>query len=195
MGQQQQWVVLDTETTGLSERSRLVEFACERLAEDGRCLESYASLVAAGRRPGPTRVHGIIESDLRGAPTFREIAADIARLLRGAIPVAHNLRFDWSVLRAEFARVQVVLPILPRGVCTATLTRTFSGGRSRLGDACRQLGIDRSRPHEAAADVVATRRVFLELRARGATLPPVAACEPFHGAWRLPAPAPPVPRQ
>lgn len=178
------WVVFDVETTGLTGSSRVVEFACEVVGSDGSTLSRYQTLVDVGCLPGPTELHGLTAEDLEAAPTFTDVARDIARLFRGAVPVSHNLRFDWTILRGEFARLRVDLPILPRGVCTVALARTTVTGRPRLDDLCAQLGVARHRRHEAAADAAATREVFTALRARGASLPPVVACGSFPGSWR-----------
>lgn len=122
---------------------------------------------------------------LAGAPSFADVAGDIQRLFRDRIPVAHNLRFDWDVLRRAYAPLGVDLPFAPAGVCTVQLARLVLGGGVSLPQICQRLGITHQHPHRAGPDAAATAAVFLALRhalRRGGSGRP---CPPFPGAWRL----------
>ncbi len=128
------WAVVDVETTGLGRDARVIEFACEVLDDRGRLMTRYATLVDPGRHPGPSRLHGIQPTMLGGAPPFASVAASIGRLLHGRVVVVRHLPFDWSVLRAEFARLGVACQ-RRSGVGPADrLARPFAsqcGGRRR----------------------------------------------------------------
>lgn len=172
----------------------MVEFACERIDDAGAVIERYETLIDPGRNPGRSDVHGLAVTDVRGAPVFRDVAREIAKLFHGTVPVAHNLRFDWTVLRSEYGRCGIALPILPRGVCTGTLARGILGGRASLDAVCQQLGIERPRRHEAGVDATAARQVFAALRVIDMPRSSLAPCDVFAGWWRLPPPHPPHPR-
>lgn len=189
-----EFAVVDVETTGLGRTDRIVEFACEVIGIGGRVVRRYETLVDPGRRPGPSRVHGITREMLSAAPRFLEVGAEIGRLLRGRVVVAHHLSFDWGFIREEFRRVSVDVPPVARGVCTAQLVRLSRGGSARLQTVCRDLGIDYSAPHSAANDARAAAQVFLALRMHLGELPSFRPSAPFRGAWRLPRSASPVPR-
>jgi|JI10StandDraft_1071094.scaffolds.fasta_scaffold229521_1 DNA polymerase-3 subunit epsilon len=157
------FAVVDVETTGFSPRrgDRVVEIAVVRL-EHGRPVEEYTTLVNPGRDVGPTHVHGISGSDVQSAPTFSEIAGDVARLIDGAVLVAHNLRFDREFLDAEFQRVTERWPAHP-GVCTLDLAYSFDAGAAsrKLEDCCDRHGIQLEAAHTALADARATAELFL----------------------------------
>ncbi|HQZ18678.1 MAG TPA: 3'-5' exonuclease, partial [Vicinamibacteria bacterium] len=157
------FAVVDVETTGFSPRlhDRVVEVAVVRL-EHGKPVEEYTTLVNPGRDVGPTHVHGISGSHVRSAPVFEEIAGDVARLINGAVLVAHNLRFDRQFLDAEFARVTDKWPVHP-GVCTLELAYSFDRGEAsrKLEDCCDRHGIQLDSAHTALCDARATAALFI----------------------------------
>src|SRR4249919_2511492 len=60
------------------------------------------------RRPSRRRARSAAMSLMRNdAPRFRDIAADLARRLEGRLLIAHNARFDYAFLKAEFGRVGI----------------------------------------------------------------------------------------
>lgn len=144
--------------------------------------------------PGPTWLHGLDQRLLTVAPTFEQVAGDIERLLRDRVLVAHNLRFDWNVLRRSFADIGVTGPVTPAGVCTAKLAARVLEGAAALGPVCRRLGIDLTTPHRARADAVATADVFRALSAAAPTLVRGRPLPVLAGAWRLPRSEAPVSR-
>lgn len=100
-------VVLDVETTGLGAEDRVAEIAMLALGPDGSPVARFESLIEPqrGMNPHASRVNGLDASILAGAPTFADVAGDVAHFLVGACIVAHNATFDLRMLTAEFARV------------------------------------------------------------------------------------------
>ena len=98
-----QLVVLDTETTGLDpERDRIIDIGAVRLGPDLDVRERFVTLVDPGV-PIPlfiTRLVGITDADLRGAPAFPQAFADLREFAGDAVLVGHNAGFDRSVLNA-----------------------------------------------------------------------------------------------
>lgn len=189
------YFVFDVETTGLGDRCQIVEFAGVLLNAEGDLVGSYETLVKPGSGPGPTRVHGISAAMLNGAPTFAEVAGDIERLFRDRVPVAHNLRFDWGVLRRSYASLGVDLPAAPGGICTARWSRRLFPGPCALVAVCCRLGVDYAHPHRAGSDAVAAAAVFREIRRIEPQLAVGRPCPPFAGAWHLPRSVPGVSRR
>ena len=68
-----------------------------------------------------TDITGITDEDVAEAPTFEEIAPEIAELLDGALFVAHNAEFDYGFLKHEFARIGEDLSL--SRLCTVRLSR------------------------------------------------------------------------
>jgi DNA polymerase-3 subunit epsilon len=118
------FAVIDVATTGFSpaDGDRIVEIAVARVDARGAILEEYASLLDPGRDVGPVFVHGISNSEVRGAPTFADIAGRLLDLIDGAVVVMHDGAFVERFLEAEFARAGLHLPLTP-ALCSAWLAR------------------------------------------------------------------------
>ncbi len=89
-------VVMDTETTGLFIKDdELIEIAAVRL-KGPTVIDSFQTYVDPGRRiPAEiTRLTGISDADVKGAPDPTEATARLASFVRGADLVAHNAPFD-----------------------------------------------------------------------------------------------------
>jgi len=116
-------VFVDIETTGGSYRnSRVLEVAAIRF-ENGEVTKEFSTLVDPGTRIPPviTSITGITEQDIIGAPGFEDIADELLEVLDGAVFVAHNVRFDYSFLKQEFAMIGTTFS--PRLLCTVRLSR------------------------------------------------------------------------
>jgi DNA polymerase III subunit epsilon len=168
-------VVLDTETTGLNPRlgHRVVELGAIRLelgpAGSWQVAAEFSRLVNPGRPmdPGATRVNGIRDADLIGAPTFADIAPDFLALLDGALLVAHNAQFDADFLASELAiwaessSVPVQNLLTNPWLCTLRLARLhFHFGYNGLPEVARQLGVRVGRFHRALNDAFVTAEVL-----------------------------------
>ncbi len=150
--------VIDVETTGFSPRlgDRVVEIAAVRMRDDGTVLDAWSTLVNPGRDIGATHIHGITAGEVLDAPRFQQVAGDLLERLDGAVFVAHNLRFDWGFIAAEFERAGHPLPPWP-GLCTMALgSRVQPHVPSRkLAECCEHLGIAIPQAHAALDDAVA----------------------------------------
>ena len=118
-------VFVDIETNGLNHiRGRVIEVAAIRV-ENGKVTDTFRSLIDPETELPfyITNLTGITTNDLKGAPTFDQIADDLKAVLKDAIFVAHNVRFDYSFLKQEFGRVG--LSFLPKQLCTVKLSRAL----------------------------------------------------------------------
>ena len=92
------YVVLDTETTGLSGRSKVVEIAI--VDRDGQVLIN--TLVNPGRTPiqaAAREVHGITRDDVKGKPTFDELWPGIKRIFDDhEVVLTYNADFDFRLM-------------------------------------------------------------------------------------------------
>lgn len=101
---------LDLETTGINvSTDRIVEISVLKINTDG--IEEWMSSRVNPEMPIPqksTAIHGIIDEDVKTAPTFREIAKNLAVFLEGTDLAGFNaIKFDIPVLAEEFLRVNI----------------------------------------------------------------------------------------
>lgn len=171
------FAVVDVETTGSSPRfgHRVTEVAVAVLGAAGAEIAFHTLLDP--EMPIPPFIMGltgISDSMVRGAPRFAQVAGTLAGVLTGAVFVAHNARFDWAFLNAEFARAGLPGPTAPR-LCTMRLARRLLPElpRRNLDAVTAHLGVAVVDRHRAAGDALATAVVLTRLleraRAAGAT--------------------------
>lgn len=116
-------VFVDIETTGGGYRnSRVLEIAAIRY-ENGEITEEFSTLLDPETRVPSfiTGITGITDHDVVGAPKFRDVADKLADILDGAVFVAHNVNFDYSFIKNEFAMIGV--PFSMKKLCTVRLSR------------------------------------------------------------------------
>ena len=118
-------VFVDIETTGGSYRtSRVLEVAAIRY-ENGVETAQFSTLLNPETYipSSITRLTGISDGMVVDAPVFNRIADELYELFEGAVFVAHNVRFDYSFLKQEFASVGI--DFSPKLLCTVRLSRAL----------------------------------------------------------------------
>lgn len=168
LGNADRFVVVDVETTGLSNGDRVVEVAAVTVDPSGAIVDEWDTLVDPQRDVGPTYHHGVTASMVSAAPRFDEIAAMLADRLYGAALVGHNLAFDARMLTNEFDRLDARF-VPGSGVCTLRL------GGGKLADVCRACGVELAAAHRALGDARATARVLTRLAGQAQR-----TCTPAH---------------
>lgn len=162
-----EYAVVDVETTGTSpsEGARVTEIAVMQVSS-GDLVEEYSTLVDPGRPIPPwiSRLTGITNEMVRGAPDFGDVAPRVRGALEGRVFVAHNVGFDWRFLTEEMRRASSLLPVGPR-LCTLRLARRALPGLDRRGlDALADhYGVRVEDRHRAAGDARATVTVLNRL--------------------------------
>ena len=147
----QRFIVLDTETTGLSPDNgdRIIELGCVELVgrkPTGNNLHLYFNPERDSHEDA-LRVHGLTTAFLSDKPKFAEKARDILAYLQGAQLVIHNAPFDMGFLEKEFSLLG--LPPLKTAVAGVTdslalAKELFPGKRNSLDALCDRLGVDNS---------------------------------------------------
>jgi DNA polymerase-3 subunit epsilon len=166
---------VDLETTGGSAaRHRVIEVGVVELDRDGTQRE-WSTLVHPGRAipPGITAFTGISDDMVRDAPPFASIATELRERLAGRLFVAHNARFDYGFLRAEFRRLG--RDFAARTLCTVQLSRRLSPFERRhsLDAVMDRHGLACDARHRALGDA----RVLMRFLARLAATAPRAELE------------------
>ncbi len=158
-----QYAVVDIETTGQS--NKITEIAVYVYDDEKRqIIEEYASLVnpECAIPPFITKLTGIDNDMVASAPRFFEIAKDVHRITENRVFVAHNVAFDYNVIRGEFKDLGA--DYRRKKICTVRLSRKiFPGLKSySLGKLCVSLDIPIHDRHRATGDAKATT-ILLEM--------------------------------
>lgn len=181
-------VMIDTETTGLPQyemdpetgemvlQQEICEIAAVRF-EGGRPVREYSSLVKPDRMipADATRIHGITNRMVVGAPCIEEAAAGVWKVARGAMPVAFNAPFDRQFFHAkiqgndcpafdpEFLWLDVYTI-----VSSPRIDKYVSGtGRLKLSACCQRHGVPHMSQHRAQGDAMATGLLLWRLFEKG----------------------------
>lgn len=156
------YVVLDFETTGLSpERDCIIEIGAVRYM-DGKEAAVMNSFVDPQRPISPeiTRITGITDQDVAGAPTLRPAVESLHQFMDGLPIVAHNAGFDLSFLAAAYR----TLGLEPDFTYLDTLElarRAFPDAPNhKLSTLIQFLSIDDTQAHRALSDVRQTHALL-----------------------------------
>lgn len=167
-------LALDVETTGLDvERDRVL--AVGWVPVDGRSID----LSGAGRRVLGVRmevgqsatVHGLTDDAIARGDVPVTVLAEILRVLRGRVLLAHHAAIEIGFLDAACRRVWGA-PFVTPAVDTLALQRRVLAGRLeahpelhpgelRLWAARERYGLPRYRAHEPLTDALACAELYL----------------------------------
>jgi DNA polymerase-3 subunit epsilon len=107
-----------------------------------------------------TALTGIDDQMVEDAPVFEEVAQQILELTQDAVFVAHNVNFDYNIIRNEFKNIGITFN--RKKLCTVRLSRKLLPGHRSygLGNLCRDLEIPITDRHRAKGDAEATVILF-----------------------------------
>ncbi|HLP20583.1 MAG TPA: exonuclease domain-containing protein [Chitinophagales bacterium] len=156
------YAVIDVETTGGSPSvDRVIEIAV--FVFDGKqVINSFSSLLNPKRPIDPyvTKLTGISNEMVKDAPSFEDIHEKILELTHEKIFVAHNVKFDFGMIRQEFKRLGI--DFIRKQLDTVNLSRKVIPGFNSysLGNICDSLGIEITDRHRASGDAEATVKLL-----------------------------------
>ena len=156
------YAIVDIETTGGSPKnSKITEIAIYK--HDGtQVIAEFSSLVNPEMRIPEfvSRLTGITDRMVEDAPKFFEIAKHIIEFTSDCIFVAHNVGFDYGILRNEFKMLGY--DYRRPHLCTVRASRYVIPGMASysLGKLTRELGIQLENRHRAGGDALATAHLF-----------------------------------
>ncbi len=190
------YLIFDSETTGLPRNwkapvsdlenwPRVIQLAWSLCDESGRQLEAKTCLVKPDGFiiPGEVqRIHGIsTERALTEGEKLQTVLEEFTRVIEKAgVLVAHNIRFDESVISAEYLRLHLQPPFArKKRICTMTqstelcrIQGPYGYKWPTLSQLHRELfesGYEEA--HDAGADVEACAKCFFELKRRNVIVP------------------------
>ena len=162
-------IALDTETTGMTpaDGHRLCEVARVAVV-DGELGEEWSSLVHPARPIpwGATRVHGISDAMVAGAPPAARIGGALRESCGDWLLVFHNSPFDLPFL-AQLFKDASAPPLANPILDTLGLARgLFGTGDNNLRVLADRLRLPEETWHRALGDSRTTARLFVELATR-----------------------------
>ena len=105
------WVILDTETTGLGRQAQIVELTV---------ISKYRSIMidtlikpTCSISPEATSIHGITNEMVQDAPTFPEIFERLCQVIADKRVIIYNAKFDCSRLKYQAHLSQLQFPNFP----------------------------------------------------------------------------------
>jgi DNA polymerase-3 subunit epsilon len=194
----QLFAIIDVETTGGGIAGNRITEICIALLKEGEVVDKFTTLVNPERHIPQhiTALTGIDNEMVAEAPRFFEVAEKIEEFTRDAIFVAHNVSFDYNVIRGEYQLLGQ--HYIRKKLCTVRLARKLIPGHLSysLGRLCSTINIPHFNRHRAEGDVDATVILFQRLlsldadfsvfqsflnpRSKQATLPPHLPAEQIH---------------
>src|SRR6266540_3347932 len=162
-------VAIDIETTGLSEeRDAIIEIGAVKF-KGHRVEDEWSSLINPNKHIPEfiSGLTGITDAEVRNAPRFRDVAAELEAFVGDAPVIGHNVRFDLGFLqRMGLFEYNDVIDTYE---LAAILMPTAS--RYNLGSLGKQLGILLPATHRALDDARVTMAAFNRLLEMARELP------------------------
>ncbi|MUP46831.1 DNA polymerase III subunit epsilon [Gramella sp. BOM4] len=156
------FAITDIETTGGGIKGNKITEICVMVVQNGEVIDEYTSLVNPSQEI-PLYIEsltGINDRMVADAPSFSEIAAEVDRITKDCIFVAHNVNFDYNIIKSEFE--EIGLSFKRKRLCTVRLTKKLIPGlfSYSLGNICTSINIPHLDRHRAKGDTEATVELF-----------------------------------
>lgn len=156
-------VFFDLETTGINVvKDRIVEISVLKINPNG--MEESKTVRVNPGMPIPKQssdIHGILDEDVKDAPTFKEVGKELARFIEGCDLAGFNSnRFDIPLLAEEFLRNGIDADFSKRKF--VDVQTIFHKKEQRTLSAAYRFYCDKNLDdaHSAEADVLATYEVL-----------------------------------
>ncbi|MGO4911544.1 exonuclease domain-containing protein [Leeuwenhoekiella sp. W20_SRS_FM14] len=156
------FAIIDVETTGGGIKDNKITEICIIVLQNGIEIDRFVSLINP-QREIPLYIEkltGINDAMVADAPTFDTVAPAINILTKDCIFVAHNVGFDYNVVRAEFSAAGI--DFNRKRICTVRLAKKLIPGlfSYSLGNLCTSINIPHRDRHRAQGDTEATVLLF-----------------------------------
>ena len=156
------FAILDIETTG-------GKFNQEKITEisifvyDGiKIIDKFETLVNPEKdiQPFVQRLTGINSELVKDAPKFMEVSKNIFEITKDKIIVAHNVDFDYRIIKNEFQNINI--KYRRDSLCTVDLSKLiFPNLKSyKLTNLLSNFGIANENPHRANSDALGALELF-----------------------------------
>jgi len=160
------YIVTDIETNGKKlPDGKIIEIAMVKIS-NREIVDYFYSLINPNERIPwfITKLTGIKNTMLKKAPSFMDIAQDIANFIENGIIVAHNAHFDYAYLKHELENAIDNFVLNNEKICTVKLARKKYPelGKYNLDFLSTTFNINNPNRHRAYGDAMATAELFLK---------------------------------
>ena len=179
------------ETLGQYDTCRAVSLSAARFSSRGRLVDTFDAMILPtdfSISPGSVAIHGITEdmAKSKGRP-FIQVFADFMTFIgpRTKTMVAHNAKFDTSVLRSEMLRHDIDLSLINdlNFCCTLELYKERFLKPIKLGVLYEEIfGEQFENAHNSLADCIACGRVYPYVIGHTRELKPIGVPKVIIGA-------------
>lgn len=161
------YVVVDTETTGLSaEQNEIIEIAAIKV-KDCIIVDQFSTLVKPHGTISSriTKITGITNEMVSDAPSFDEITADFLSFIEDMPIVGHNVSFDLKFINCSLQRIGFDF-LSNETFDTLSLARKAfpEMENHKLQTLAEELSIDSGTAHRALADCHTTQQLLELIR-------------------------------
>ena len=156
------FAILDVETTGGKyNEEKMTEISI--LVYDGtKIVKKFETLINPQKdiQPFVQRLTGINNELVKNSPIFKDISEKIFEITKDKIIVAHNVDFDYRILKNEFRSINVKFQ--RDLLCTVDLSKLiFPNLKSyKLTNLLSNFGIINENPHRAFSDALGALKLF-----------------------------------
>ena len=159
----------DLETTGTNiTQDRIIEIAVIKMLPNGEVQKKTNRINPTIPVPAESSIfHGIYDDDVKGKPTFKEVAKDYAKFFEGADLSGFNIiKFDVPMLVEEFLRAGVEFDYERKKIIDAQKIYHMMEKRNLSAAYKFYCGKNLINSHSAEADTEATMEVLMAQIAR-----------------------------
>ncbi len=161
-----EFVVFDIETTGLSkDNDRITEIGAVKI-KDGKITDKFSTFVNPEIHIPEeiTDLTGIDDEMVKYAPKIEEVLPEFMEFFGDSVLVAHNAPFDTGFIRAKAEKAglgvirNTVVDTLELAKCLYPELKKY-----KLNLVCDHLGVELKGHHRAVNDAAATAEVFVKM--------------------------------
>lgn len=161
------YTVIDIETTGFDpSKDHIIEIAALKI-DNNRIKDSFCSFVNVGVNLDPfiTKLTGITDENLAGAPKLGEILPSFAEFVKDDIIVGHNVNFDINFLYDHFL-LHLKIPFSNDYIDTLRLSKRYckDAPSHKLSELASFLKLSTEEAHRALADCYTTNNLLIALK-------------------------------
>ncbi len=163
-------VILDTETTGLSntEKHRIVEIGCIELSNQISTNKIFHEYINPQRPVSEEahKIHGYSDKFLSDKKTFAEISEDFLNFIKDKKLIIHNAPFDLAFLNYEMRLIKKKEIDKKNIIDTLEIARAkYPGSQNSLDALCKRFNIDNSKrkKHNALIDCHLLKEIYVNL--------------------------------